>query len=122
MTDDLDPALSEHAKIVGEATMTATVEAVPDPLPHIDIEAMVEDLEIGELKLLEEATGLKLALILRQFETNEFGADLIAAVVWISPRRDDPEATIEDADRIKLSQIAEVDDPDDDDDDEVPDP
>ena len=109
-------------------TILAVVEAVLVELDarearsregdHIDIESMVDDLEIGELKLLEEATGLKLARILREFESNEFGADTIAAIVWISLRRDDPEATIEDADKVKLRQIAEVDD----DEDAVPDP
>ena len=102
-----------------ETEATRTVEAVPDPLPHIDIEAMVEDLEIGELKLLEQATGLKLARILREFESNEFGADTIAGIVWISLRRDDPEATIEDADKIKLRQIAEPDGDEDGDEDEA---
>ena len=119
MTDDRDPG----AEIVDDPEAASELVVVPDPETHIDIEEIVQDLEIGELKLLEKATGLKLARILREFETNEFGADVIAAVVWISLKRLDPEATIEDADKIKLRRIAEPDDEGDDEgDDEVPDP
>lgn len=112
-----DPAPTNFLRII-EAVLDELDrrEARRDELDYIDIEAMVDDLEIGELKLLEKATGQKLAGILREFEKNEFGADTIAAVVWISLLRDDPEATIEDADKIKLRQIAEVDE------DEAPDP
>ena len=72
----------------------------------IDIEAVVDDLELGDLKLLEETTGQKLGKILREFETRDFGADTIAGIVLVALRRDNPEATIEDADKIKLAAIA----------------
>ena len=72
----------------------------------IDIEAVVDDLELGDLKLLEATTGQKLGKILREFETRDFGADTIAGIVLVALRRDNPEATIEDADKIKLAAIA----------------
>ena len=72
----------------------------------IDIEAVVDDLELGDLKLLELTTGQKLGKILREFETRDFGADTIAGIVLVALRRDNPEATIEDADKIKLAAIA----------------
>ena len=117
---DTDPELAGRVTLSLVEAVLAELAArkVRDAGEHIDIEAMVDDLELGELKLLEEATGQKLARILREFESNDFGADTIAAIVWISLRRDDPEATIEDADRIKLRQIAELDD----DEDAAPDP
>ena len=94
----------------------ATVEAVLTELEErkarerakgkIDIEAVVDDLELGDLKLLEATTGQKLGKILREFETRDFGADTIAGIVLVALRRDNPEATIEDADKIKLAAIA----------------
>ena len=91
------------------------VPSTPDDELHIDIDELVDDLTIGELKLLEEATGQKLGKILREFETRDFGADTIAGIVWISLLRTDPDATIEDADKVKLRSIADVDEDDDED-------
>ena len=123
--DDLIPA---------ERLTLAAVEAVLAELDarkareriagHIDIEAVVDDLELGDLRLLEKTTGQKLSKILSEFETSDFGADTIVGIVLVALRRDNPEATIEDADKIKLAAIAgdEEDEEGDEEEDEEADP
>ena len=96
-----------------EEETTPTNVDTPPPELNIDIENFIEDMELGEIELIEEATGLNISGILKQFETSDYSAKILIAIVWLALRRDDPEATMDTARRIKLIQIADV--PDDED-------
>ncbi len=105
---ETDPLARENVK-------NPTVPSGPDPTElNIDIEGFIEDMELGEIELIEEAIGLSISAILRQFETQDYSAKVLIALVWLAIRRDDPAATMDTARKVKLVQIAAVDDDDDD--------
>ena len=92
------------------------LEAVPEPKRSLDIAAFLDDMELGEIADLEDATDQPIAQLLRQFETNNFTASSLIGITWLILRRDDPDATLEDARKVKLTELAGDTDDDDEDD------
>jgi hypothetical protein len=80
---------------------------------RFDIEAFLDDLDLSELEALESVTGQPMGVILSEFQTNRFSAKTLTGLVWLMLKRDHPDATIDDARKIKLSQIADEDEDDD---------
>ncbi len=96
------------------------LDDVTDPDPEVvrsvelDIEELVDDLDLGEIKLIEKTTGMKVGAFMKALSAEEYGVDVLIALAWIALRRVDPDATIEDAERVKLSAIAGDEDEDED--------
>jgi hypothetical protein len=59
------------------------------------------DMELNELEVLEEVGGINL----RELEDIAVTVRLVKALVYVSMRRSDPAATIEDAGHVKLSVL-----------------
>lgn len=85
-----------------------TVAAAPPPAgPDIDVEAFIEQVTLGELEQLEDVTGNPLSKILREFETQQFSARVMTGIVWLVLRRNNPEATIDDARAVPIMRLAD---------------
>jgi len=113
--DGTDYGLPAHpVNIVGEdkdlLSSSADAEHAIGPVApenlEFDVEELADDLDLGELKLMEKATGMKIGAILKELGSDEYGADTLIALAWIALRRVDPDASIEDAERVKLNAIA----------------
>jgi len=59
----------------------------------------VNDLTLGELEELEEATGVKLA------DLGNGSVKSTIALIWISERRRHPEFTLDDARQLKVTEL-----------------
>ena len=115
LTDDKIADAAIPAIVAGDPEPGQIDQPGGDTPPELklDLEDFIQDMELGEIELIEEATGLTIAAILRQFETSDYSATVLIAIVWLALKRDDPEATMDTARKVKLTQIADVDDDDD---------
>lgn len=81
---------------------------------ELDVEAFIEEVNLGELEDLEEVLGVNSGQILKQFETGDLSARTLRGVVWLAVRRENPEVTFDDARRVKLFALADSGEDDDD--------
>jgi hypothetical protein len=65
----------------------------------------ISTLKIRELVAIEEKVGHKVA---REIATFDFSADTVQALVWVALRRDNPEATYEDAGELDFDQLMQA--------------
>lgn len=75
-------------------------------LDEIDVDSFLADLTIGEMEALEEITGAPLEDLVDEDGNLAVAVPkvkLLKAIVWISKHRENPDFTLEDASRLKLS-------------------
>lgn len=65
-----------------------------------------EQLTIGQMEQLEDATGMQLDVLTKQMQEGKFSAKVLKAVVWMLMSADDPSFTIEDAAKVKIGVLA----------------
>ncbi len=64
-----------------------------------------EDLTIAELEELEDAVGKAIGKLFAEFQTQDFSAKSVKAMIWIIKRRENPGLTLEEASKFKLSEL-----------------
>ena len=57
----------------------------------------IEKLTVREVKLVQEMTGKKFGAVIKDFQLGEFDGDTLHALALIWLRRDNPQATVDDA-------------------------
>lgn len=63
----------------------------------------IDDLTLGELEDFEEAAGISVADI--QARGGSMPVRAVSALVWVTKRRDDKDFTLDQARKIKLSEV-----------------
>lgn len=64
-----------------------------------------ESLTIGEARELEKITGSGLGKVFEQFQSGDYSADLLAAMLLVVGRRYNPNLTLEEIDSIDLGDL-----------------
>jgi hypothetical protein len=65
----------------------------------------ISTIKIRELREIEEKVGHKVS---REIAAFDFSADTVQALVWVALRRDNPEATYEDAGELNFDQLMQA--------------
>lgn len=79
--------------------------AVPPAKEEITLELDPDSLTIGEVEDIESVSGRPITQMLKAFENQEFSAKELLALVWIIQRRTNPEFTLDDARKTKMSAL-----------------
>ncbi len=64
------------------------------------------ELTLGQMEQLEEATGIELGVLAAQMQEGKFSAKVLKAIVFMLMSAQDPDFTIEDAANIKIGVVA----------------
>jgi len=62
-------------------------------------------LTVGEGRELEKVTGQNLGNIIKQFDAGDYSVDLLSAFLLVMGRRENPDLTIEDVDKLAFSSL-----------------
>lgn len=65
----------------------------------------IESMTMGDFELLEEATGQPFSELIETFQKKQFTAKVLKGIVWLQLRKQDPQATLEDAGNVKLTAL-----------------
>lgn len=65
----------------------------------LQISIDINDMTLGELEEIEETTGLAISAL------GNGTAKAMTALIWISERRNNPEFTLDDARKVRISEV-----------------